>query len=177
MDRKQKQREWSEKDYEKHREARLLQKRNYDRVKRGLEPLSNEELLKLKPIAPRRTEKNGERKEYKDLSEDKKRLKAQRRDEWTKFHPEMKAACNARYKARKRKAMPSWANKEAMDEFYKEAKRLTDETGILHHVDHIVPLKSDIVCGLHWEGNLQVLEAVANISKGNRIWPDMPDPE
>ena len=41
------------------------------------------------------------------------------------------------------------------------------------HVDNIVPLKSAIVCGLHWEGNLQLLTSVENIKKGNRTWPDM----
>jgi len=37
-----------------------------------------------------------------------------------------------------------------------------------HHVDHIVPLVSQLVCGL------QILDAKANIEKGNRSWPDMP---
>ena len=42
------------------------------------------------------------------------------------------------------------------------------------HVDHIVPLKSKIVCGLHCSANLQVIPAIINSSKGNRVWPDMP---
>jgi hypothetical protein len=76
--------------------------------------------------------------------------------------------------ARKRMALPSWANQSKILEIYKLAKKLTKETGIPHHVDHIVPLTSGIVQGLHCEANLQVLTAFDNISKSNRHWPDMP---
>lgn len=69
--------------------------------------------------------------------------------------------------AKKRKAMPPWANKEKILRIYE-----TCPQGF--HVDHIVPLQSKIVCGLHCEQNLRHLPAKENISKSNKYWPDMP---
>ena len=53
--------------------------------------------------------------------------------------------------------------------FYEEARRLTEETGIVHHVDHIIPINHPLICGLHVETNLQVLPAAENSRKGNRL--------
>ncbi len=80
----------------------------------------------------------------------------------------------ARRKRAKAGATPAWANIEKMRAIYKAAKTLTDMTGVAHHVDHIVPLTSKLVCGLHNEFNLQVLPGAENLKKHNRHWPDMP---
>lgn len=76
--------------------------------------------------------------------------------------------------AAKKNAVPVWSNKEYVDNMYMLAKLVTDFTGVKYHVDHIVPLTSDLVCGLHNEFNLQVIPGNENSSKGNYAWPNMP---
>jgi 5-methylcytosine-specific restriction endonuclease McrA len=75
----------------------------------------------------------------------------------------------ARRRAAEQQAMPKWADKKAIRAVYAEADRLTRETGIPHHVDHVVPLNSPVVSGLHIAANLQVLTAVENIRKSNKL--------
>lgn len=63
---------------------------------------------------------------------------------------------------------PSWADPDAIRCLYQEALRKTLETGIVHHVDHIIPIKGKLVSGLHIETNLQVIPAEDNIKKSNK---------
>ncbi|ARU23730.1 hypothetical protein RSSE_c3349 [Ralstonia solanacearum] len=76
--------------------------------------------------------------------------------------------------AAKLQAIPKWADPKKIKLVYEEALALYKSNGVKYHVDHVVPLISDLVCGLHWEGNLQIITASENRSKGNRHWPDMP---
>lgn len=73
----------------------------------------------------------------------------------------------------KRHCQPKWADPEKIRRFYLEAWRMTMNTGIPHHVDHIVPQRSKRVNGFHCEANLQVIPKRHNLVKGNRQWPDM----
>lgn len=71
--------------------------------------------------------------------------------------------------ATKLKATPKWANRKAIRDFYREAQRQTEATGIPHEVDHIVPLQGRTVRGLHVENNLRVVTLAVNREKSNRV--------
>ena len=103
-----------------------------------------------------------------------KELDRQRNAEWRQQNKGKRRANHAHRKATIIRATPKWADPQRMAEFYAAADFLGMVTGEWHHVDHIVPLRSRKVCGLHCEQNLQVLPAVANMRKSNRHWPDMP---
>lgn len=118
-----------------------------------------------------------------------KKQKAKTTKEWQQNNKEKKYASNKRwvsknkphmnnlcatYRAKKRFATPKWANKEKIAFEYELASWCTKVMGVQYEVDHIVPINSKIVCGLHNEFNLMVIPAMANQSKGNRHWPDMP---
>lgn len=93
---------------------------------------------------------------------------------WRERHSERRTE-----QARKRrigllKAQPSWANEFFIEEAYLLAALRSRTLGYEWQVDHIVPLVSKKVCGLHVHNNLRVIPAVDNNRKGNRYWPDMP---
>ena len=94
---------------------------------------------------------------------------------WAKKNPAKNAAAAMRYYTAKRGAVPRWADPVEILRRYDWARLITEETGIPHEVDHIVPLKSALVCGLHWHGNLRVVSKSENCAKRNFWWPDMPE--
>lgn len=71
------------------------------------------------------------------------------------------------------RARPPWADPKALAAFWDQSRALTAATGVQHSVDHTVPLKHPMVCGLHCEANLRVLPLADNIRKSNNWWPDM----
>lgn len=97
---------------------------------------------------------------------------------WKVRHPHKVSLQSRTRYGIKTQATPLWIEDElaqlVMQEMYNLAKLRTLVTGYQWHVDHEVPLKSELVCGLHCPANLQVIPAKVNLSKHNRTWKDMP---
>jgi hypothetical protein len=107
-------------------------------------------------------------KAYREANPEK--VAAQRR-RWALANPGKAAAKTAKYRATKCEATPLWFEKKAVEAIYVEAVVRSQTEGTLYHVDHIVPMQSKLVCGLHCLDNLQILIGKDNQSKGNRVWP------
>lgn len=83
-----------------------------------------------------------------------------------------KAEIQARRSASKLSATPGWltkAQKIEISDIYVSSAILTASTGVKHEVDHIVPIRSKVVCGLHVPWNLRVITAHKNKIKSNLL--------
>lgn len=101
-------------------------------------------------------------KQYRKFST---RNNAEKRKEYGKRHyrenKHLYRAKDAKYRTRKLNAIPPWADLRAIEAFYENCPKG-------YHVDHIIPLQGEAVCGLHVLENLQYLPAHENLSKGNK---------
>lgn len=80
-----------------------------------------------------------------------------------------KAKLSAKYRARDKRvrlATPPWAPMAEIAKIYEQRRVISEQTGIEHHVDHVVPLRGEQVCGLHVPWNLEIVCAEHNIAKG-----------
>jgi len=109
-------------------------------------------------------------KEYR--SDAAKEMKRQRQREYYRNNTgKHRAYYKTRDKHMEEHAAPKWLTKEQwaqIESFYITARALTTETGVLHTVDHVWPIKGRNSCGLHVPWNLQILTQKENNAKGNK---------
>ena len=105
---------------------------------------------------------------YSDPERYAEQLQANRDYQKSKKGRAVMATLTAKYRATKKQLTPSLSSIEEMmiQNYYEDAARLTEETGIPHHVDHIIPIAR---LGWHHPFNLRVITAHENQSKGARI--------
>lgn len=145
---------------------------------------------KFLETAQRRAANNqGEIKEYKRkwYQSNSKKVNASKKD-WIQKNPDRHKANQEKWRldngyrlnhySSKRRARERLAggicNPEHLEEIfaiYRKAKILTKDTGIIHHVDHIFPLRAKNCSGLHVPWNLQIIPAEQNLKKNNKV-PD-----
>jgi len=125
--------------------AKEAAKRYYER---------NKDAVKARANARSTTDVNNYKKKYKELN------------------PELYKALTSVRKRRHRNATPKWITAEqklAMRNLYLKAQELTKIAGERYVVDHIIPLISPEVCGLHVPWNLRVITQEENLKKSNKL--------
>jgi hypothetical protein len=139
--------------------AKQYRKDNPEKVKELFESWAKDNPEKIKEYAKKATKAWHERNpEY---------LK-----EHYKANKERYVAARARRRAAQDSATPTWLtaiDKAMIQEMYDVSEARYIQTGIKHHVDHIVPINGKGVAGMHVPWNLQVITAQENLSKGWRF--------
>lgn len=157
-------------------DAVLWAQQNRERVARRMREWRQENITLLRAKARAHREKNHAR----ILAEKRLHYRANKdryhalNKKWKDDNPEWRLAkqplYTAQYRAAKRRSAPPWLTSlhhRQIAVYYRVAARKTAQTGIPHHVDHIVPLRGRNVCGLHVPWNLRITTAAKNLAKGN----------
>ena len=131
--------------------------KNKERIKKRIQDyeLKNKEKIALR----RKLQRIRDVEQYKKISKQSKLRYIINNKE--KYILQNKIQC-AKRRASKLNATPKFVNLDKIKEIYKNCPKG-------YEVDHIIPLRSKIVCGLHVHWNLQYLTPSDNLKKSNKL--------
>lgn len=92
----------------------------------------------------------------------------ERSRQWRIKNPGAHCAQVGARRSRMYQATPVWTDLREIRLLYEISARVTRESGVKMHVDHIIPLRGKQVCGFHAYCNLQLLSASENMKKWNK---------
>ena len=112
-------------------------------------------------------DRNRERRleNYRRWAADNRERRRQHQKEWLVANPGLNAFYSSKWRKAALRATPPWADLAAIRAIYEECARVSDETGVPHHVDHFYPLQGKTVSGLHVAENLRIIPAIENVRK------------
>lgn len=135
--------------------------REYEKLKHSNNPSVKKASIRRYYIKNRESRIAAEKARYIKNSE---YIKQRCRD-YRKANMDKVYAHNGSRRQAEKTARPIWADLNEIAKLYEWSDFITKETGIRHHVDHIIPLKGKTVCGLHIHPNMQVIPATENLRK------------
>lgn len=143
-----------EKKYEYHKEWRIKNKDKIQDYK-----IKNKEHVAKTKRAWRQTNAEKVQNDYK---------------EWRKNNPDKTRTYDAMRRAARMQRTPCWLtedDKVLIERKYTLAQKKTENTGEKWVVDHILPLRGELVSGLHVPANLRVIKHTTNARKSNKYEP------
>jgi 5-methylcytosine-specific restriction endonuclease McrA len=94
------------------------------------------------------------------------------KSKYKQSNPDLYKTLTSFRRRRFRDATPPWLTRKQKSEIrqlYQVAITMSKTTGERYVVDHIIPLRSDEVCGLHVPWNLRVTTQEENLKKSNKV--------
>jgi hypothetical protein len=163
---KEKSREWTENNHVRHMQ---VSKRWRDKNKDHIAQYRLENRDHINALRRKRYDKEKQRIWWVSYYERKRAHLQESTRRYYQLNQERCVIAAANFK--RRRATPPWAQLDKITVLYQDARRLTRETGVLHVVDHIWPIKGKTSSGLHIFENLQIITGSENSSKNNKA-PD-----
>jgi hypothetical protein len=156
-------------------DCRYLEKNKRNRKRRAsdLDFRSRERSYQIKWISNNKDRVDGYVKKYRSKDPIKsKHMFLTSAKKWRTANPEKVTHYWLKRRLAKTTAVPAWLTKEDLEMIavtYAMRVEMTKRFGYSFHVDHIIPLQGENVCGLHVPANLRVVPASLNIAKSNKF--------
>lgn len=157
-----------EKSYELFYKQKVNSKDGYQSHCKACDNIRKEKWIEKNPEIARLHRQKSDKNKY----EKNKTLINAKNKLWKIKNPEKVMAIDARRRAAIKNRTPSWFTEDdhwIVEQAYDLAAKRTSIFGFSWHVDHIIPLQGKLVSGLHVPYNLQVIPAVENLKKSNKL--------
>lgn len=133
---------------------------------------ANAEKIAMQKVEWKQANKEHVARKDKAYAEANPEKRAQSRKKWSAANPGKDTASKALNRQARKKRVPTWLSDDdhwMIEQAYELSALRTKMFGFPWHVDHIIPLQGKKVSGLHVPMNLQVIPAVDNLRKSNRM--------